>query len=155
MSAPQKLTKKQKKSLSFRQKKGNKGKAAAVDDEGRDVPVAENLDVDVDLDSEEAIPKDEAPKTPLASKGKQKDDGVPAEQKDAEMVRAESKKRKRLEKDAVNADDADRSTPKPKKHKRSPESKEEDVESTEGKGAAKGKKPRYILFVGMLHRLIS
>lgn len=36
----------------------------------------------------------------------------------------------------------------PKKPKGAPDSNNEDVDSKEGKDAAKNKKPRYILFVG-------
>lgn len=152
MSTTQKLTKKQRKSLTFRQKKG-KGKAAAVDDEERDVPVVENLD----LDSEQiSTPKDEEallvdrPKPPSAvKKGKERDVKTNVEQ-NTETIRTQSKKRKRLEKDDAAAGDegTGRSPPKPKKSRLAPESKEADIDSKEVKEAAKGKKPRYILFVG-------
>lgn len=152
MSTTQKLTKKQRKSLTFRQKKG-KGKAAAVDDEERDVPVVENLD----LDSEQIpTPKDEEallvdrPKPPSAVKnGKERDVRTNVEQ-NTETTRTQSKKRKRLEKDdaAAGDDDTGRSPPKPKKSRGAPESKDADIDSKEVKEAAKGKKPRYILFVG-------
>lgn len=118
MSTPQKLTKKQRKSLTFRQKKG-KGKAAAVDDEERDVPVLENLDFDSGTPKDEETLSGDRLKPPSAvKKGKEKDVGADVEQ-DIETARTQSKKRKRLDKDGAGVGDEDtgRSPPKPKKTK--------------------------------------
>ena len=161
MSALQKLTKKQRKSLAFREKKG-KGKAANVDDEARDIPVLENLD----LESEgvpnpivyEALSNDILQLNSASKKGKEKDHEGSLEQKSGGKAREQSRKRKRSQQEAEDAGEAGRSSPKLKKPKSAPQSRDENNEGTESEERKKGKeekKARYILFVGMFPRICA
>lgn len=142
MSAPQKLTKKQKKGIAFRERKG-KGKDAAHTDnmEDNDVPIMEEQDLvpsDVDQLEMEAVEVEK--KKISASKGKAKgnakdsvlevDDGA-----------QKTKKRKRDSEEEVNKED--KVAGSDSKRKKGNDTK---VAKTEGNTESK---QRFILFVGM------
>lgn len=158
MSGQQKLTKKQKKALAFRDRKG-KGKPQSFDDLD-DVPVDENQDrAEVELGAETDAVEAPAGRAPGAKKGVAQD---------AEALgdgdRGKGKKRKREEKpegdEEAQAKEDDAGEKKTKKKRKGAdgagvaagdaveESKKEEGKKEEGK-KAQGKQ-RFILFVGKL-----
>ncbi|KAI0332024.1 hypothetical protein GY45DRAFT_1321573 [Cubamyces sp. BRFM 1775] len=144
MSA-QKLTKKQKKALAFRERKG-KGKAKSFDELDNDVPVEENQDLAEVQDGEEADPV-EAPagRAPDAKKG-----GA----EDAEVLDGgkKGKKRKREDGDGQEQQQEGAKEQKSKKRKGADGQGVDagDTADGESKGDGKKQKQRYILFVGNL-----
>lgn len=142
MSSAPKLTKKQKKALAFRERKG-KGKAKTFDDLDNDIPVEENQDL--------AEAEDFDPSPPL-----ERPEGRPpsAQEGEGETSRnAKGKKRKRDEKTDEAGEEVagggDGAKPSQGKKKR----KVVDGQGIEaGKSAetnsAESSKQRYILFVG-------
>lgn len=150
MSAPQKLTKKQKKGIAFRAAKSRHGDPASLED--NEVPVLEVQD----LADDEAYPpalevapkpgKLVAPKSKEARKGKEK-------AKDSVAAPASQKKRKRD--DAAADGEADVAEPtkdaEPKRKKTKGSSGAAGVAGDAEKGAkATQVKQRFILFVGAL-----
>jgi len=149
MSSAQKLTKKQKKALAFRERKG-KGKATVLDEEDNDVPVLEEQDT-LEAQAEGGAVEDEAKPAQHAAAARAKDEDVLGGDQPKKP-----KKRKREEDKAVVDDDA---KPKQKKKKRRVGDGEDgaavdggsDAEAGEQGGEGKGKaKQRFILFVGNL-----
>jgi nucleolar protein 6 len=156
MSAPQKLTKKQKKGIAFRDRKTNKPRAYGdpTSLEDNEVPVLEVQDLaDVPLDSpavEVVAPKQVVPKSKEARKGKEK-------AKETVAPAPSQKKRKRddaaVERDAVVAEQGqDGEEPEgPKRKKKKGSSGVAGIAGVAGAGGKGGEsevKQRFILFVG-------
>ncbi|KAI0375253.1 hypothetical protein BV20DRAFT_960350 [Pilatotrama ljubarskyi] len=145
MSAPQKLTKKQKKALAFRERKG-KGKAKSFDELDNDVPVEENQDLaEVQVDEEPGPVEAPAGRAADAKKGG-------AQDADALDGGNKGKKRKREEGNAGDAEGAKEQKSK-KKRKGADGAGVDTGDAAEGDGQEDGKKKvkqRYILFVGNL-----
>ncbi|KAH8119912.1 hypothetical protein DFH11DRAFT_1721814 [Phellopilus nigrolimitatus] len=151
MDAPtsQKLTKKQRKGLAFRQKKG-KGKPDAP---GGDIPLSENQD------TQDLLPFDEPPPTlserkekkgePKSIRAREADNNVDVEHKKP------PNKRKRDEGDLGRAggavrDSATENSPKAKKQKRKAGNSANEIENEAAGDTKENSKSRYILFVGNL-----
>jgi nucleolar protein 6 len=141
MSAPTKLTKKQKKALAFRERKGKGKETAAHEQFENDVPVMEDQDL---------------AETEVADSRLEGQEGAKVQDKGRAQV-VEGKKRKRDE--ASEAGDNKAEKAKSKKRKRDSEqavavlADGDQKDATEGKttkGKAKGKQQRFILFVGEL-----
>ncbi|KAJ6504383.1 hypothetical protein DFH09DRAFT_1335399 [Mycena vulgaris] len=156
MNAPQKLTKKQKKGIAFRDRKTTKsrphGDPAGLED--NEVPVLEVqdlADVQADTPALEVAPKQGklvAPKNKEARKGKEKE-------KDAMGPAPSQKKRKRedaVEGDTVVAEQGKDGEPEgPKRKKKKGGASPTGVAGDAGKGAKAAEvKQRFILFVGNL-----
>lgn len=146
MSAPAKLTKKQKKALAFRERKG-KGKAKE-DQEEHDVPIMEDQDIAA-TEVEDSVVEN--------TKADQHDD-----KGRAQVV--ERKKRKRNTREAGDNEAGEGDEKKPKKRKKEPEQAndvagEDEENATEKKASeakTKSKQQRLILFVGMsIHILLA
>ncbi|KAI0756756.1 hypothetical protein C8Q80DRAFT_1264775 [Daedaleopsis nitida] len=159
MSSAAKLTKKQKKALAFRERKGkSKSSAQTFDEMDNDVPVDENQDLaEAELDAE-AVPV-EAPTRPAAAAKK-------GDTQDADALGGshKSKKRKRevedegtqdggkrLDEDKEAGVDGSASKPKEKKKRKDMDGAGVEVEGgqTTEKAGSEGKQ-RFILFVGNL-----
>ncbi|KAI0361356.1 hypothetical protein OH77DRAFT_1417595 [Trametes cingulata] len=145
MSAPQKLTKKQKKALAFRERKG-KGKAKSFDELDNDVPVEENQDLaEVQVDEEPGPVEAPAGRAADAKKGG-------AQDADALGAGHKGKKRKREDGSTEEAEGAKEQKSK-KKRKGADGAGVDAGDASEGDGKEDGKrkaKQRYILFVGNL-----
>ncbi|KAI0639656.1 hypothetical protein C8Q77DRAFT_1152619 [Trametes polyzona] len=142
----QKLTKKQKKALAFRERKG-KGKAKSFDDLDNDVPVEENQDLaEVQVGEEAAAVEAPAGRAKDAKKA-----GAP----DADAVEGGNKGKKRKREDeaaAVDGEGAKEQQQKPKKKRKGADGAGV-AAGDAGEGAkqeGKKVKQRYILFVGNL-----
>lgn len=157
MSVQPKLTKKQRKSLAFREKKG-KGKAAAGDDEEHAVPEADILDT-------EEVPRPSEDLSEVkANKGKA---NVEKEKGDSgDRPRGPTKKRKRTEEVLGTGDSADTGagkadaepTKRPSKKKRKESENRIEDDDTKQIDEKKRENARYILFVGTCcipHTLVS
>ena len=127
MSDAQKLTKKQRKGLAFRQR--GKARTAEHETPGGDVPIAENLDDDGP--AHHANTNDQpARSSPIVEKQKTEDQGKPKV----------SAKRKR-------SDDAGQA-PSPKKQKKVVEKSTEEDGEQKGTSKKQQQQQRFILFVG-------
>jgi len=124
MSESQKLTKKQRKGLAFRQR--GKGKTGENETPGGDVPIAENLDDDIHANTND-LP---APSPPSPVTQRAEDQGKP---------KASAKRKRSDETGQVQA---------PKKQKKLDEDNSESPK--EQKNPSKKEQQRYILFVGNL-----
>ncbi|CDO73473.1 hypothetical protein BN946_scf185013.g108 [Trametes cinnabarina] len=146
MSAAQKLTKKQKKALAFRERKG-KGKPKSFDELDNDVPVEENQDLaEAEVDAEAGAVEAPARRAAGAQKaGAQAQDAV-------EGGNAKGKKRKR--EDGAEQDGVGAKEQKAKKKRKGANGEGVDTgDEAEGESKSSGKKDakrRYILFVGNL-----
>ncbi|KAI0801021.1 hypothetical protein C8Q74DRAFT_1364672 [Fomes fomentarius] len=155
MSSAPKLTKKQKKALAFRERKG-KGKAKGFDELDNDVPIEENQDL-AEAELDEEAPPVEAQARPATSTKK-----GGAESADTVGSAHKGKKRKREVEDTgdeskdkdVGVEEGDTGKQKAKKKRKGVDSSGVEVETDEsaekGKGNSKNGKQRYILFVGNL-----
>lgn len=140
MSAAQKLTKKQKKALAFRDRKG-KGKAKTLE-ALQDVPIEEDQ-VLAETEAEDRPVEDQTRRAETPSKGASKVEPVVEDSKPA-------RKRKRAEDEDAEGAKEKRSKKKPKSDK-TVDAKTEDGEDEGEKDSGKTKnavKQRYILFVG-------
>ncbi|KAG6817726.1 hypothetical protein H0H87_004517 [Tephrocybe sp. NHM501043] len=157
MSAPAKLTKKQKKGIAFRERKtgkGHKDKDGAYRSEDNDVPVMEDQDaallegpsVEVAkvVEGKKSKSTEDVSGSDSKAKGKRK-----AGAEDADTDAGKPKKRKREDKDS-NIDDAEHAEEKPAAKRKKPV--EGAGDSGPDKKVAKKTKPdgkqRFILFVG-------
>lgn len=154
MSSDTKLTKKQKKGLAFRERKG-KGKARTADFEDNALPVMENPD-----EAEDQLGTDVAKAGVEAGVVEVQTRDAEAEPRGAKVVgesKKESKKRKRQPEEGEDGEQ--KTIPKKRKAKGKPVEKEggdaeavedgETINSAEkGKGKGKEKQQRFILFVG-------
>jgi nucleolar protein 6 len=145
-----KLTKKQRKSVAFRERKKGKGKAGAFADGAADVPEVEDLDREVDdAPKDEAAVAPEPPKNAEKGKGKAKAAPLPTEDDaslDVAAAAAKGKKRKRAAAEgtgdtAVPVSDAQAASDAPKKKRK----KTQAVEDGEEEQGAR----RMILFLGV------
>lgn len=129
MSDAQKLTKKQRKGLAFRQR--GKGRTAEHETPGGDVPIAENLDDDSVADHANTNDQPAHP-SPIVEKQKAEDQG-----------KAKSSAKRKRPDDAGQA-------PSPKKQKKVVDESKKDGDDSpqEKQNASKKQKERYILFVG-------
>ncbi|EPT04043.1 hypothetical protein FOMPIDRAFT_87560 [Fomitopsis schrenkii] len=152
MSSAQKLTKKQKKALAFRERKGkSKGKAQAADDvEDNDVPVLEDQDA---LEAEaEAGPVEDAPQPAKhAGAARAADASVLG---DGQPKQTKKRKREEEEDEAAVGDGQPKQKQKKKKRRSNGEdgaavTEGGDAEEPVGEGKEKAKQ-RLILFVGNL-----
>ncbi|KAI0652098.1 hypothetical protein C8Q79DRAFT_897876 [Trametes meyenii] len=148
MSTSQKLTKKQKKALAFRERKG-KGKAKSFEELDNDVPVDENQDL-AELEAGEETGLMESPKgrTADAQKGGAQDE-------DAVGESHKGKKRKREEGVGLEEDVDGKQEQQSKKKRKDADGAEVDTGNAadgQAKEDSKSKKmkQRYILFVGNL-----
>ncbi|KAF8898953.1 hypothetical protein BD779DRAFT_1486365 [Infundibulicybe gibba] len=148
MSATQKLTKKQKKGIAFRNRKTGKGKekdAAHSGMEDNDVPILENQDL-ADMDGLEVENKESKP----AKEAKERTDGKrkeKAKEDPVDLATVPSKKRKR-EKGLDDLEKTETSSASPPKKKKGLLGDPREASSiSEGEG---GKLQRFILFVGNL-----
>lgn len=159
MSSAPKLTKKQKKALAFRERKG-KGKVKSFDELDNDIPVEENQDL-AEAEGDEEAPSVEAQARPAASTKKGGAEGA-----DTVGSAHKGKKRKRELEDTgdtkdkdVGVEEGDTAKQKAKKKRKGVDGSGVEVETDEsaekGKGNSKNGKQRYILFIGMLHLLVE
>lgn len=142
MSAPAKLTKKQKKALTFRERKG-KGKATAAEgQEENDVPVMEDQDIaaykmaDNTLEDAQASKREDSGHTQVVGRKKRKRDT--SEAIEQELEKGNSKKRK------SGSDHAEAEVGEDK-------GEEETTQNKPSGSKTKSKQQRFILFVGMYH----
>lgn len=161
MSAPPKLTKKQKKGVAFRERKQGRGKGKdAVDDVDNDVPIQEDQDTaDVQAVQVEG-------KGMVRSKGESK---VKKQSKDVDAVVSEKQKKRKREAEPDEGEGStkkeakdDTQADKPKRKKKKGPIDGDGAETGVAKAAAAKKpsqnemKQRFILFVGeYLLRVIS
>ena len=152
-----KLTKKQKKALAFRERKG-KGKAkASFEDLQNDVPIAEDQDL-AEMDDVETQETSQVVEEKLPQVGESKDKGKDKE--DRNKGEAVGKKRKREQQEEVSVPGKEAEGKKTKKRKAAggegvavevnEDAEEGAVEKSSKKGKkGDGKQQRFILFVGM------
>jgi hypothetical protein len=151
MSSAQKLTKKQKKAIAFRERKQGKGKGKDGEvDVDNDVPIAEDQDM-ADIHGDDAEVESVGEKEAKQVQAKARDEG---RELGFETVVEMPKKRKRDVDGAAEEDDARVEKPKRKKKKGVADDGEAEAEAgAVGKGDKKETqsqlKQRYILFVGM------
>ncbi|KAI0673386.1 hypothetical protein C8Q78DRAFT_968332 [Trametes maxima] len=148
MSTPQKLTKKQKKALAFRERKG-KGKAKSFDELDNDVPVDENQDLaELEVGEENSTMEVPTGRAADAQKGGAQDADV--------VVEGHKGKKRKREDGAGSRDDGDvkKEQKSAKKQKAADGTGRDtgDAAAEEAKADGEGKKikQRYILFVGNL-----
>ncbi|KAI9060551.1 hypothetical protein FKP32DRAFT_1655868 [Trametes sanguinea] len=149
MSAAQKLTKKQKKALAFRERKGGKGKgkAKSFDELDNDVPVEENQDLaEAEVDAAAGAVEAQTGRAPGAEEGGAQDEGA------VERAAGKGKKRKREEGDGQDGEGAKEKKGKKKRKGADGEGVDagDDGEGEGKSGSKKDVKRRYILFVGNL-----